>query len=528
MFGWTINLKRRLNMSEQNMSDADFDRLFHGAVERDGEREQARRERKRERKERRNLKILKGRLLNPDFLANQFKVGRDLVWWNQSFWQYDREKHKYRELTGKDITGDLAEHIQLVFDRAAAQLKLRNPGQAEQLAADLRPSSEVISQTRNMLQNKVKIDPDATLNTWVIDGRRVKKRPILACRNGLLVLDSDNPQLLDHSPNWFSTSVLPFDYTEGAGCPLFKASLKTILNDEQGAVDFMQEWFGYHLWDNEYAQSFLILLGRGFNGKSMLLAVLRAFIGEENVSAVGLADFGKDFGLSPTVGKKANISGDMGRVDQTAVGHLKKYTGGDLLTINRKHLPSITLKPTAKLTFATNVKPHMHDPSDGTWRRLHLLEMQYVIPAGERNPRMVDVGWWVDSGELPGILNWALEGMRRLKEKKWAFTETDKMRADKAQYRQEMSGVLTFKARHIRVVGGREDFVRHGAAYTLYQEFCKRTGLNYVASEAEFYEEFESSLAYEMSIGKVVKDRHRPDPANRNEKPIVYFGLKYV
>src|SRR5262249_53998966 len=59
--------------------------------------------------------------------------------------------------------------------------------------------------------------------------------------------------------------------------------------------------------------------------------------------------------------------------------------------------------------------PRFSDKSDGIWRRLILLPLNVTITEEERVYGMDKVDWWVASGELPGILNWTLAGLDRLR-----------------------------------------------------------------------------------------------------------------
>jgi P4 family phage/plasmid primase-like protien len=105
----------------------------------------------------------------------------------------------------------------------------------------------------------------------------------------------------------------------------------------------------------------------------------------------------------------------VGELDKAAEGYLKAYTSGDPMQFEQKYEASFSALPTARLVLATNNPPRFSDKSDGVWRRLILLPLTVTIPEEERVCGMDKVDWWVASGELPGILNWALEGFDRLR-----------------------------------------------------------------------------------------------------------------
>src|SRR5439155_2504894 len=89
----------------------------------------------------------------------------------------------------------------------------------------------------------------------------VSGRKLLAFANRVVDLDAvarrEEPRLLPHDPRWFGTSVLPYDFVPGAGCPGFLRFVRQVLerDPETGApleegdrrLEVVQEWLGYSL-----------------------------------------------------------------------------------------------------------------------------------------------------------------------------------------------------------------------------------------------------------------------------------------
>src|SRR5205085_1528607 len=101
---------------------------------------------------------------------------------------------------------------------------------------------------------------------------------------------------------------------------------------------------------------FLIAEGDGENGKSVMLDTLGFVLGAGNVSRVPLEIFGERFQLTATLGKLANISPEVDNV-RLSEGIVKQFVAGDPIYVDRKGLPSIQFKPTARLVVATNNRP---------------------------------------------------------------------------------------------------------------------------------------------------------------------------
>ncbi|MBA3315134.1 MAG: hypothetical protein H0T47_17830 [Planctomycetaceae bacterium] len=196
-------------------------------------------------------------------------------------------------------------------------------------------------------------------------------------------------------------------------------------------------------------QKFLLGYGDGATGKSSTNAGIHAILGRENVSAVPLERFGDRFALYGMHGKLANIASEIGAIDKAAEGHLKALTSGDLFEFERKHKDPFYAVPTARLIFATNNLPRFSDRSGGLWRRMILMPFTEVIPEDERIPGMDRPEFWEASGELPGMLNWALIGLKRL-QAQGRFTESSVVSAMVDDYRRDSNPAQTFLLDHYR------------------------------------------------------------------------------
>jgi putative DNA primase/helicase len=129
-----------------------------------------------------------------------------------------------------------------------------------------------------------------------------------------------------------------------------------------------------------------------------------------------LTSLGTSFGLAPLVGKTAAIIGDahLGKfADNTLVMEtLKSITGEDPQTINRKHQPALpNVRLRILLTISTNSLPRFADASNVMANRFIVLPF-HVSFEGREDIYLEDTL----KEEISGILNWALEGVRLLRE----------------------------------------------------------------------------------------------------------------
>lgn len=144
---------------------------------------------------------------------------------------------------------------------------------------DLAPtvSNALVSNVQGALKARVLLPNVQECPVW-IDGPNCSRKDYLAFSNGLLDLNSyfsGGPVILmPASPKWFSSVIFPYEYNHSADCPRWKAFLQKNLEGDPERIALLQEWFGYCLTPDTDKQRFLLMVGEGANGKSVVSAVL--------------------------------------------------------------------------------------------------------------------------------------------------------------------------------------------------------------------------------------------------------------
>jgi putative DNA primase/helicase len=224
-------------------------------------------------------------------------------------------------------------------------------------------------------------------------------------------------------------------------------------------------------------QRFVVLFGPGQNGKGVLVTVFIALLGQSNLSHISLEAFNptRTYPLAQTLGKLANISTEIGEMSKTAEGLLKQFTAGEPIQVEEKYKAPFTLYPTARLTFATNVLPRFIDRSQGLWRRLVILPFTNTIKEEDKDPKLVKPSFWADSGEMPGVLIWALEGLKRLKAR-GTLMEPNASKALKEAHRLDCNPADLFLTDEFQVCLGSKYSVN--TLYHEYAESCRNGGFH--------------------------------------------------
>ncbi len=156
----------------------------------------------------------------------------------------------------------------------------------------------------------------------------------------------------------------------------------------------------------------MLLVGPTRAGKGVIARVLKALVGRANVTGPTLASLGQNFGLQDLIGKPLAIISDarLGRNDTNqVVERLLSVSGEDTLTIDRKYRDPWTGKLGTRFMLVSNELPRFGDASGAIANRFVVLTLAHSW-LGRENSALTDELLL----DLPGILNWSLDGLDRL------------------------------------------------------------------------------------------------------------------
>ena len=245
--------------------------------------------------------------------------------------------------------------------------------------------------------------------SW-LDPSRSQGQIIVSCTNGLL--DVASRTLADHTPVFFNEVAVPFAYDPNCPPPTeWLAFLHQVWPGDPDSIALLQQWFGYILSGATNQQKILGIIGPTRSGKGTIGRILTGLIGEENVSALTASGFGQHFGLQALVDKSVCIIGDL-RLrggQHSVVERLLSISGEDTVTTDRKGKSHWTGRVPTRVMFVSNELPRLPDASGAVASRCLILETTTSFLGHEDvtlTPRLLN--------ELPGILNWSLDGLTAL------------------------------------------------------------------------------------------------------------------
>lgn len=293
------------------------------------------------------------------------------------------------------------------------------------------PKADVINGTYKiiqMFQTRVNKEPNTNNGTKVI------------CQNG--ILDVVTRELTPHNPDLFTTTILPYAYDPFAKCENWIEFLNSTLENDQERIDLLQEWLGYMMVNNYDYQKSLLMIGASRSGKGTIGRVMGELVGKENFAGITLGSLSNDAVLETLIDKPVLFIGDAHSVDKnirnTVLDRFKSITGGDAIPINRKYKGAWNGSLPGRITMAANNIPAFADDSGAMSNRLLILPF-YKSYHDKEDHTLIDRLLT----ELPGICNWALEGLRRLRANK-RFTEPSVSLEERREIEYQQSPLKAF------------------------------------------------------------------------------------
>ena len=209
------------------------------------------------------------------------------------------------------------------------------------------------------------------------------------------------------------------NYNPDVSMDAWKQFIRSLVKSDVDALK-LQEHFGNILANHYETKKLLYLYGPNDGGKSTLIKIMQELIGRDNYSNISLHELGQKFTNAGIYGMRANFRSDFPfSIDHRYYGHLKSFTGGDMVRLQFKHQDAFDYESKAKLFFANNTIPSINaEKADaGLYRRWDFVE----FPNSFEPDDTIFAKYTTDEMKS-AIFNWMLEGYQRLKNNKWKIT----------------------------------------------------------------------------------------------------------
>lgn len=208
---------------------------------------------------------------------------------------------------------------------------------------------------------------------------------------------------------------IPANYKEGATCEGINKVFSMVFGD---SLPLIYEMVGYFIVPTtKYGKAFMFYGPTG-TGKTSSLNIILSLIGFENTSGVELQLLDVNFELEKTRNKLLNIFDDLSSKPITFVGNFKKLVTNKWLYGRIKHVQEeARWKNKCKGIFACNDLPPLSKYVTDAFYKRWVLEPCFNVfkELGLENEDIRDKQY--SESEMSGLLNKAIEGLKRLEER---------------------------------------------------------------------------------------------------------------
>ncbi|NPV50685.1 MAG: hypothetical protein HPY60_05750 [Candidatus Methanofastidiosum sp.] len=279
-----------------------------------------------------------------------------------------------------------------------------------------------------------------------------------------------------HSKDSYITKIVDVVYDSEAKCPLWENFLHEIFEGDMELISYIQELVGYSLTGDTSEQILIFLYGGGQNGKSTFMNVLKGLLDDYakqtdfSTFTVRKNDSGPRNDLARLKGSRLVSTIEIEEGKQLAESLVKQVTGEDTIKARFLYSEDFEFLPNFKVWLVANNKPIIKGGDYAIWRRIRLIPFNVKIPEEKKDK---ELGKKLKA-ELPGILNWALEGCRRWQSEGLKTPKSVELATK--EYEEEMDPIKEF----LEDICTTETLgkTKTGELYQIYEEYCGFVKIN--------------------------------------------------
>lgn len=303
--------------------------------------------------------------------------------------------------------------------------------------------------------------------------------------NGMFCLDTW--QLLPADREAMFTHALPFSYQPGVLAPTWGALVKRIMLGSPELIEAFKQSVGYLFTRDLNLEVMIGFVGEGANGKSTVIEVMRRLVGEAGASTVSMNLLTKPSGegqyaRAGLAGKVVNFTNELSPVSLMS-SEFKDLISGQQIQARHPYGKPFVIPYGPKHVCAMNTtRGLIRENTHAFTRRLHLVPFGYTVRAEDKDAGLM--GKLL--AELPGIMNWVLEGAKTVVQNKKLFVAPEMQRLlgevvrDSDQVMQFLEECCEMHPTGLDEVHPRRKLlgmmVGLNELYGLYKEFCVENG----------------------------------------------------
>lgn len=262
----------------------------------------------------------------------------------------------------------------------------------------------------------------------VTDDEFDRVRGTFCVQNG--EIDTHTLKLGPHRLEDMNTRICPVRYNPGATAPIWEAYLETNQPNEE-TRRYLQKLAGYAMSGDGDQKLIAFLYSKvGDTGKSIFLKVIERVLGstysatlaEGALSKRRFDTGGRDPDRDAIRGKRFVVSSELAPNEPLDERFVKQLTGGDGVSTrgNYSKEGNTRWQPECLVLVATNHLSRINAEDEAIWNRIQVVPWSVSFPKGhpDRDEKLADkiLGDGGFPGEVEGVLNWIVEGLRLYRE----------------------------------------------------------------------------------------------------------------
>ena len=267
----------------------------------------------------------------------------------------------------------------------------------------------------------------------------------------------------------FCRNRLPVKYNPNAPQPVTWLKFLTELLEEED-VKTLQEYLGYCLIPTARGQTMLLLKGTGGEGKSRIGVVMQTMLGA-NLKNGSIAKVERSpFARADLEHELLMIDDDMKLEALKSTHYLKSLITAEMpMDLERKGEQSYQGEMYVRfLAFSNGDLESLYDHSDGFYRRQLILSVRKKPVGREDDPFLADRL----CAEIEGIFLWCLDGLKRLMDNNFRFTESGQTKSNRDDARLEADNVLLFLQSDGYIRLKADSAITSAELYAIYTMWC--------------------------------------------------------
>jgi putative DNA primase/helicase len=375
---------------------------------------------------------------------------KEWYWWDGKRWKLDVMKHT-QELA-LETAAAISNEAEFIDD---PDLKKKLYGWAKQSNSHERLRAMLSCAA---MRDDMKVSPEQLdASPWLFN-----------VENG--TLDLQTGELRTHSKEDRISCLAPCLYDEEAVAGTFLDFIYHAMEKDGPLVDWLQRFLGYCLSGVTNKQCFALFHGKSNTGKSTLLNICHAVMGNDYSGTISSHSLFKPYERESQIDLNHVVRCRLVTTNESIEGKsfpesfIKSITGGESMSMRKMYVGAAEFTPIYKIIIGTNFKPAVREAGDAIWRRMVYVPFRKVITNID-----LEFAQRVANEERSGILNWLLRGARLASEMK-GFTERPLIVEEAMQeYKSEEDIVGEFL--EARCEEGEDFEVRFGELYAAFRKY---------------------------------------------------------